>query len=114
MGKRTAEFVLGLIGGIFGILGALFVLGLGGLVAAFGAERGSTVFLMFFFASIFSVLGIVGAALVKTKTKLGGWLMIISAIGGLISISFAYTLSFVLLIIAGLMALIKKEKEGRK
>jgi hypothetical protein len=45
---------------------------------------------------------------VKSKTKLGGGFMIISAVGGLISISFAYALSFVLLIIAGLMAVIKK------
>ena len=109
MGKRTVEFVLGLIGGIVGFFGAIFALFVGGLAGAFGAKSASLVVGAGWFAILFSILGIVGAALVKSKTKLGGWLMIISAVGGVISISFAYALSFVLLIIAGLMAVIKKE-----
>ena len=53
-------------------------------------------------------MGIVGAVLVKSKTKLGGWFMIASAVGGVISIGARYSLPFILLIIAGLMAVIKK------
>ncbi|MBI1935703.1 DUF4064 domain-containing protein [Candidatus Woesearchaeota archaeon] len=108
MGKRTVEFVLGLIGGIFGFFGAIFALMVGGLAGAFGAKSASMVVNLGWVAILFSILGIVGASLVKSKTKLGGWLMIVSAVGGVISISFAYSLSFILLIIAGLMAVIKK------
>ena len=108
MGKRTVEFVLGLLGGIFGFIGAIFALIAGGIAGAFGAKSASLVVNLGWVAILFSILGIVGAALVKHRTKLGGWLMVISAIGGVISVSFAYALSFVLLIIAGLMALIKK------
>ena len=109
MGKRTVEFVLGLIGGIFGFFGAIFAMLVGGLSKVFGASDASTVVGLGWAAILFSILGIVGASLVKSKKKLGGWFMVISAIGGVISISFAYALSFVLLIIAGLMALIKKD-----
>ena len=105
---RTVEFVLGLIGGIFGFFGALFALAFGGIGGALGAEGASGIVGLGVAAIFFSILGIVGAALVKSKTKTGGWLMIVSAIGGVISISFAYALSFVLLIIAGLMAVIRK------
>ncbi len=111
MGKRTVEFVLGLIGGIFGFFGAIFALMVGGIGSVLGAEAGSTVVNLGWAGILFSILGIVGASLVKSKTKLGGWFMIISAIGGVVSISFAYALSFVLLIIAGLMAVIKKDNK---
>ena len=108
MGKRTVEFVLGLIGGIFGFFGALIALMFGGIGSALGGEGASTIIGLGWAAILFSIIGIVGAAIVKSKTKVGGWMMIISTVGGVISVSFAYALSFVLLIIAGLMAVIKK------
>ena len=106
---RTVEFTLGLIGGILGFFGALIALVIGGLGGAFGAEGASMIVNLGWAAMLFSILGIVGASLVKSKTKIGGWLMVVSAVGGGISISFFYLLSFVMLIIAGLMALLKKE-----
>lgn len=41
--KRTAEFVLGLIGGIFGIICAFVALLIGGMGAAFEADGANTV-----------------------------------------------------------------------
>jgi hypothetical protein len=122
MGKRTVEFVLGLIGGILGFLAAILAILIGGLAASFGesfnseeaASSGASIILLGFSAIIFSIIGIAGAALVKGKPKLGGALMIVSAIGGLISISLFYSLSFILLIIAGLMGVFKKDKEASK
>ncbi len=108
MGKQTVEFVLGLVGGIFGFFTALIVLMFGGIGSTLGGEGASTIIGLGWLAIIFSIIGIVGAVIVKNKTKIGGWIMIISAVGGVISVSFAYALSFVLLIIAGLMAIIKK------
>lgn len=105
--SRTVELVLGLLGGIFGFFGALFAIGIGGLAGAFGASGASDVIGLGFAAIIFSIIGIIGAVIVKSKTKAAGWLMIISAFGGLISISFAYLLSFILLLIGGIMALKK-------
>ncbi len=110
MGKRTTEFVLGLIGGISGFFGAIIALFVGGLAGAFGANGASTVVGLGWGAILFSILGIVGSVVVKSKAKLGGWFMIVSSVGGLICISFFYILSFVLLLIAGLMGVIKKDK----
>ncbi len=105
--SRTLELVLGLLGGIFGFFGAIFALGVGSLGAAFGASGASDIIGLGFAAIIFSIIGIIGAVIVKSKTKAAGWLMIVSAFGGLISISFAYLLSFILLLIGGIMALKK-------
>lgn len=106
---RTTEFVLGLIGGIFGFFGALLVLMFGGIGSVLGASSTSNVISLGLVAILFSILAIVGSVVVRSKAKLGGWFMIISAVGGLICISLAYLLPFVLLLIAGLMGVIKKE-----
>ena len=109
--KRTTEFVLGLLGGIFGFLGAIIALFIGGVDAAISNSGESTIIGLGWAAIFLSILGIVGSALVKGKPKLGGILMIISAIGGVISISLFYLLPFVLLMIAGLMGVFRKNKE---
>lgn len=109
--KRTAEFVLGLIGGIFGFIGAIIALTVGGLGGAFGAEGALTITTLGWFAMLFSVIGIVGASLVNSWTIGAGIFMLVSAVGGLICISFFYILPFILLVIAGLMALLRKEKK---
>lgn len=102
--SRTVELVLGLLGGIFGFFGALFAIGIGGLGSAFGASGASDVVGLGFLAIIFSIIGIIGAVTVKSKPKWAGTLMIISALGGLISISLAFLLPFILLLIGGIMA----------
>lgn len=108
--KRTTEFVLGLLGGIFGFIGALFALFIGGVDAVLNSTGTSEVIGLGWAAVIFSILAIVGCVVVRSKAKLGGAFLLIAGIGGLISISFYYLLPAVLLIIAGLMGLIKKDK----
>ncbi|MCU9612373.1 DUF4064 domain-containing protein [Caldibacillus lycopersici] len=110
--SRTTEFVLGLLGGIIGVFAAFFALLIGGVDAAFSSDGSSDITGLGWFAIIFSIVGIVGASMVKGKTRLAGILMIISAIGGLISISMFYLVSAILLLIAGLMAVFKKNKKA--
>ncbi len=107
--SRKTEFTWGLIGGIIGVIVAFIALAIGGVAGAFNAEGASMVVSLGWFALLFAIIGIVGGALVKNHTKVGGWLMIVGAIGGIISISIFYILPCVLLIIGGLMALIKKK-----
>lgn len=110
--KRTTEFVLGLLGGLIGFVGSVIVLGLGKLVDAISTFTGeaSTSILssLGLLALVCSVIGILGSALVGSKPKLGGALMIVSAIGGVIAVSYYYALAFILLLIAGLMGLFRK------
>ncbi|HWO95763.1 MAG TPA: DUF4064 domain-containing protein, partial [Bacillus sp. (in: firmicutes)] len=106
--KRTTEFVLGLLGGIFGIIGAFIALFIGGVDAAINGS--SNIIGLGWTAVILSILGIVGSVVVKGKPKLGGIFMLVAGIGGFICVSFAYILSGVLLIIAGVMGVFRKDK----
>lgn len=105
---RTAELILGLLGGVIGLLASIAALFFGGLGSALGAEGASQVIGLGWLAVLASIIGIVGAALVKSKTKLAGWLMIISAVVGLVAISAFYIISTLLLGLAGLLALLRK------
>jgi len=100
----TVEFILGLLGGILGFFAGVAAIGIGAFGSAFSVQGASSIIGLGIGAVIFSIIGIVGAAIVKTNTKNAGYLMIISAIGGLICISAFYILSFILLIIGGVMA----------
>ncbi|MEI5893546.1 DUF4064 domain-containing protein [Bacillus cereus] len=108
--KRTAEFVLGLIGGIFGILCAFIALFIGGLGSALEADGANTVIGLGWGAVGLSVLGIVGSVMVRSKAKVGGIMMTVAAIGGFICISIIYLLPGVLLLIGGLMGIFRKDK----
>ncbi|EOO23936.1 hypothetical protein ICM_05425 [Bacillus cereus BAG1X2-3] len=108
--KRTAEFVLGLIGGIFGIICAFVALLIGGMGAAFEADGANTVIGLGWGAVALSILGIVGSVMVRSKEKVGGIMMTVAAIGGFICISIIYLLPGVLLLIGGLMGIFRKDK----
>src|SRR3989338_5452996 len=105
---RTGELVLGIIAGIFGILSGFFALAFGGLGAAFKAEGASYVILGGLVAIFVSILGIIGAAIVKRSSQWGGIMMLIAAVIGFLSISFFYVLSSILFGIAGCMAIFSK------
>lgn len=108
--NRTTEFVLGLIGGIFGFIGAIMALMVGGIDAAFSDNGTSEVTGLGWGAFLFSILAIVGSVVVKSKARLGGILLIVAAIGGVISISMFYLVPAVLIFIGGLMGVIRKDK----
>jgi hypothetical protein len=107
--SRTTELVLGILGSLGGFAGAFFALFMGEVDKAFSNGQseisglGSSAFL-------FSVLAFIGAILVKFKPKLGGWLMIISAVAIVISISFFGIIPGLFLFAAGLMGVIRKQK----
>lgn len=104
---RTAELILGLLGGIIGLVASVAALFIGGMGSVFHAEGASQIVSFGWLALLASIVGIVGAVFVKSKTKFAGWLMIISAVVGLISIYLFYIIPTILLGIAGLMALRK-------
>lgn len=108
--KRTTEFILGLLGGIFGFIGAIMALFIGGVDAAFSSSGESSIIGLGWAAIFLSIIGIIGSVVVKGKPKFGGLLMLVSAIGGVISISLFYLLPCILLLIAGLMGVFRKDK----
>lgn len=108
--KRTTEFVLGLIGGIFGILFAFVALFIGGLGSAFEAEGASTIIGLGWVAVLLSIVGIIGSVAVRGKGIVGGILMLVAAVGGVICISAFYILPGILLLIGGFMGVFRKDK----
>ncbi|ARI75626.1 hypothetical protein [Halobacillus mangrovi] len=106
--SRTTEMVLGILGGLIGFGGAFFALFVGSLDEALNGSSelsglGSSAFL-------FSATAIIGAIIVKFKAKLGGWIMLISGVAILVSISLFGVVPALLLIPAGLMGIIRKPK----
>ena len=107
------SFILGLIGGIVGFFSGILALAVGGLAGVFGAEGAGTVSSLGWVAIVFSILAIISSVLIGSKRKLGGWLMIISGIAILICISLFGILPAVLLVIGGIVALSKKDKNKK-
>ncbi|PZN00858.1 MAG: hypothetical protein DIU76_11975 [Bacillota bacterium] len=112
MKKRWPEFVLGLLGGLFGV-GAGFLTTLFGAVGealeAQGAEAVTTGGSATFWVSL---LGIVGSVVVLWKPRIGGILMLVAAVVGLFGSGLMYVLPGLLLIIAGLMGVFRKDKKS--
>ncbi|WP_096439037.1 hypothetical protein [Alteribacter populi] len=107
--SRTTEMVLGILGGLIGFGGAFFALFIGSIDEAVSGSNeisglGTSAFL-------FSTLAIIGAIVVKFKAKLGGWLMLISGVAILISISLFGVVPALFLVAAGLMGIIRKPKQ---
>ena len=100
--SRTAEFILGLIGGIFGLIGAMIVVFIETAFPSLGDQSAG------WYAVLFSVMIIICTIFVKGKPKLAGIGMLIGAVGGLINVGLFYVIPGVLALIAGIMALVRR------
>ncbi len=98
--SRTIEIVLGILGGIFGLLG--------GIIAVLFSVFASDILSLGISAIIASIVGIIGAVYVLRNAKIGGIILLISALWLLISISLFGVLGAVLLGIGGLLAIFRK------
>lgn len=107
---RIAALILGILGGLAGISGGAFATVVGGLGQAFQAEGASTVTGLGMVAIPIGIIGLVGGALAIARPKLAGILMLISAVIGLILVSAAYAMAFVLLTIGGIFALLGQKE----
>ncbi len=103
-------FWLGVIGLIFGTLGAVFAILVQGIGEAFGATGGTNLYYNAAEAIVFSIVGMAGAAL-EQRRILGGLLMIIGCIGVLISISAFGILTAILFVLGGIIILARRKKK---
>ena len=108
---RIAALIVGIIGSIAAFAGALFALFFGAVGTAIDAEGGAEVTGLGFGALLMSIVALVGAALAMGKPRLAAALMAISAVAGLILVSFAYVLGTVLLLIAALLAFLARNEK---
>lgn len=104
--SRVGEMVLAIIGGIFGLISGIMGLAVGGAQKALGAG-GTNVAVNGTVAILFSILALVAAFYVSSKSRMAGWMLVVSAIGGIVAVSAFYILPGILLMIAGLMCLFR-------
>ena len=109
MVERTAEFILGLIGGILGIVGVAALLFFSAILVALGVSGSGVVAGYAIGGVILSIVGLIGAAFVKSHPRLASAAMLIS--GGLgFFVVLGFWIGALLLLVAGIIGLIRKEK----
>ncbi|EGT3614913.1 DUF4064 domain-containing protein [Clostridium perfringens] len=104
--KRTAEFVLGLIGGILGLLISFPTFIIMGFMPVTDSLS-SIAWVTNALATVLAIVAIVFACLVNKKTKLSGIIMIITGVG-LFLCNFLNIIPAILLLVAGIMSLARK------
>lgn len=103
------SFILGILGGVFAILVAMFELIVGSVASAFGLA-GEELYALAGLCTVAGCLGIIGGAIGK---KLGGVLMVIGSILALIGASAFGILPFILMLVGGVLALREKTDKSR-
>lgn len=106
--SRTAEMILGILGGVIGLGAGLFAIGVQNVATETGVADDNLVGTLGVAAIIISILGIVAAVSVTRKPIVWGWVLIACAVGVVIAVSLFGVIPGILMLIAGLMAVIRK------
>src|SRR5215210_2148530 len=84
---RLVALLLGVVGGVVGVLAVAILLGFGGFNPARDVEQATRLLVRGQVAVAFALLGLVGAALAPAKPGLGAGLLLVAALGFLITVS---------------------------
>jgi hypothetical protein len=109
---KVAALILGILGGIAGVLGGLAALTVGGVRTILPDVAGLGIVALSFVTMGAGILGIIGGALAIGFPRTAGWLMLVSAVTGLIATTAAYVLAAILLVIGGILALTAGRREA--
>ena len=105
---RIAALIIGIIAGLFGILSAVLALAVGGIGGS------STVVGLGWSALAFCILGFLGAGLAMGKPRLGALILLIAAVGVLISVSWFAVIATPLFLIAATLAFFGRRGEPER
>lgn len=97
--------MIGGFGAGMAFLGALMALFMGGIGISAGADEAGGATSRGGLALLASFVGVAGAIVVRWRLRVGGVLLIVSAIAGLLAAVWFYAAGAVLLVVAGGMAL---------
>lgn len=103
--------VLAIIGGIFGILGSIFAVAMGGLFES-TINEGEILIYLGIAGLFFSFMGMIGGFL-RNKTVVG-IVMIVAGIGGLVSISAGFIVACPCFMLGGIFSLLEKRKDKKQ
>jgi hypothetical protein len=99
-GRRRTALILGAIASVVGVLEFLLLLFAGAIAAGFGVMEGMSLPFMLFIVLAASVVGAIGAALVKERPGLAGGMLLVASFG-----LFGGLVSAPLFLLAGIIAL---------
>ena len=99
---RSIEFFAGLIGGAFAFVASLFT-----IIFDFGHL--SDVTLTTWLGLLFATIAIIGTFLLKSKSMVGGMMLIVASIGVFFTITFFHLISTLLILIAGFSGVMKMD-----
>jgi len=105
------QFLLGLVGGILGIITAIFV-----IYSATGSDQT----LSGVQAALFSSMGLMGAVIANKETRFAGWMLLLSAVfitlsvpvAGTLNLLFLYMPTVVILGITAILCFMEPADEG--
>jgi len=104
--------IIGLIGGIFGILAAILTLLFGSMGAALEAEGANMVVGLGMGGILFSFLCIIfGAIVISNSSKIAGFLLTASSVGGIVLGGTIVAIFMILSLIGGVLSLIGSRKK---
>jgi len=107
--KHKAEFTLGLLGGVLGILSGILIMKTDLFKVVAGDKEGALLTGMF--VILCSVFAVIASLFIERKPREASMMFLVSGALGLLIFSFLYAVQFVLLLIAGILALTKTKNE---
>ena len=107
--KHKAEFTLGLLGGVLGILSGILIMKTDLFKAVASDEEGALLIGMF--VILCSVFAVIASLFIEHKPREAGMMFLVSGALGLLISSILYTVPFILLLIAGILILTKGIKD---
>lgn len=106
--NRVAEMILGIMGSIFGMLGGLFAIMVGSIGNEFEASDSGQVFGLGIAVILTCIITLILSCIINKKRVLMGVLLVIGGLLNFIFIGFFGILSGILILVAGILALIRK------
>jgi hypothetical protein len=110
-GMWTGAIVLGIIAGLAGVLSAVHAIMTGGVGATFEAHGATQVIASGWSALVFSLLGLIGAALWIAKPHLGELIMAAAGVAIVFSISMFAAVARPLFLVAALLGRVRQEAQ---
>lgn len=106
--SRVAETILGILGSIFGIFGGLFAIVIDGIDSTFNNTNGGEITGLGISVILICLVTLILSCIINKKRVVIGVLLIIGGIANFILIGFFGVLSGILILVAGILALIRK------
>ncbi|WP_412518687.1 DUF4064 domain-containing protein [Staphylococcus simulans] len=106
--SRVAEMILGILGSVFGIIGGVFAIMVAGVNDAVGNTGSESVFGLGVAVILVCIVTLIVSCIINKKRVLMGVLLVLGGVLNFIFIGLFGILSGILILVAGILALVRK------